>query len=680
MAHQLHYASLSRGVTGRAGFQFTARSAGTPPDAERLIERYMAYRPPPGSQPVEQCPLSLAYDQTRLGPVLICCRYLGEDYTGRPGNFLGHAVIASRAELDGLRPIELWRAPLWATTPAEFLTELDTVTAGDVIDPERVTGLLASAGDTGYGLLAALLDATRDTLAGQAGPVILVGDDVDRIALWIAAVSYSLPIGVARELSFVTYTAEPRLARHHLVGTTAQAWSAGRTDGVAFCVDSAQGVGGAEPAGQDRPPSLYSTTVTAAWRAGDLSEIDTLCAVAAGAVRTVAGGTGRDGGLDAAAALLAMCRGQPVADHHRQTALRVLESLPQHDQARLLDRTAASLAIVDGPTVHELFEGDSGHRLADLLVDRDWSAAPQVARLVYARHGRWHSERRTEMAGRLAALAAVAAAEDLGPAVAELWTDTDPTAAECLWLLEHLNHQVVGLPEVRDLLARALTTADLTEPDASRLARAVATRYPADISQPWPYDGPPNLPHRPAEPGNGSGADPGRLAATARLILGATGVTEGCVESRSAERLAESLDRLTWWYPHADPGVARRVLRHVAQAVAALPVPERLDVLCHAAPGTRELLVEDWLAHTPDEPDTRADLAEIAVRLRRCQVAVAPLDEYVVALSRRPLGFRRVHRTLERRDAALADGLRTLVGETGGGWKTVFRRPAGEPP
>jgi hypothetical protein len=397
-------------------------------------------------------------------------------------------------------------------------------------------------------------------------------------------------------------------------------------------------------------------------------------------VRTVAGGTGRDGGLDAAAALLAMCRGQPVADRYREAALRVLETLPDHDQARLLDRTAASLASVDGRTVRELFEGDSGHRLADLLVDRDWSTAPQVARLVYARHGRWHSERRTEMAGRLADLAAVAAPEDLGPAVAELWTDTDPTPAECLWLLEHLDQQVADLPELRHLLARALATADPAEPDVSRLARTVAARYPAGIRQPWPYDGPMDLPHRPAEPDNGSVTDPGRLAASARMLLGATGVTDGCAEGRVAELLAESLDRLAWWYPQADPGVAGRVLRHAARAVAGLPVAERLDVLRNAAPGTRELLVEDWLAHIPDEPDTRVDLAEIAVRLRRCRVAVRPLDEYVVALSRRPLGFRRVHRTLEQRDAALADGLRTLVADAGGGWRTVFRRPAGEPP
>ncbi|HEX6074244.1 MAG TPA: hypothetical protein VFZ32_03150 [Micromonosporaceae bacterium] len=673
MAHQLHYASLPKDATGRAGFQFTARSVETPPDAERLIERFMTYRPPAGSGAVEQCPVSLAYDRTRHGPVLVCCRYLGEDYTGRPGNFLGHAVIASRAELDGLRPIELWRAPFWASTPACALSELDSVTAGDAIDPERVTGLLANTGETGYELLAALLDATRDTFAGRAGPVILVSDDVDRVALWIAAVSYSLPIAVARDLSFVTYTAEPRLARHHLVGTTPQAWSVGRADGLAFHLDSVN-----PPDGM--PHSLYAATVTAAWRAGDLAEIDTLCAVAASAVRVIPGSTSRGAGLDAAAGLLALCRGQPVADRYQGTALRVLEALPDHDQMRLLDRTAASLASADGRTVHALLDGDDGHRLADLLVDRDWSAAPQVARLLYARHGRRHSDRRTEMAGRLVGLAASAGSEDLARAVAELWRDTGPSSVECLWLLEHLGQEVTDLPEVRALVTQALAKADLADPGTAVLARSVASRYPAGIRQSWPYDAPFDQPPEPGAPDSALAAAPDRLAASARVLLGAMGIAEGRAEGRATQRLAESADRLAWWYSYADPVVARRALRHGAAAIAALPVAGRADVLSNAAPGTRELLVDDWLTHLPDEPETRVDLAEIAVRLRGHRVTVRPLHDYLVALSRRPVGFRRVHRALEHRGGGLADDLRALVVEAGGGWRTVFRRPAGDLP
>ncbi|MGH3717058.1 MAG: hypothetical protein ACRDT4_26895, partial [Micromonosporaceae bacterium] len=283
MAEQLHYASVARGATGRAGFQFTARSDGARPELERVIERFMTYRPPGGVRAAADCPVSLAYEVTPYGAIAVCCRYLGEDYTGRPGNFLGHAVVAAPEELDGIRPIELWRSPIWAGTPATTLSTVDALAVGELVDPERVGLLLSGAGDAGYAQLAGLLDAVRDALAGQSGPVALVSDDVDTTALWIGAVSYSLPYAVARRLSFVTYTADPHLARHHLVGTTAQAWAASRSDRVSFALDQ----GGPVP--RLAPPSPYARAAAAAWRTGDLVEIDTLCAIAAVAARSATG-------------------------------------------------------------------------------------------------------------------------------------------------------------------------------------------------------------------------------------------------------------------------------------------------------------------------------------------------------------------------------------------------------
>ncbi|MGH3712311.1 MAG: hypothetical protein ACRDT4_02445, partial [Micromonosporaceae bacterium] len=108
-----------------------------------------------------------------------------------------------------------------------------------------------------------------------------------------------------------------------------------------------------------------------------------------------------------------------------------------------------------------------------------------------------------------------------------------------------------------------------------------------------------------------------------------------------------------------------------------LPAEDRLAVLRHAAAPTRELVVGDWLAHCPDEPAVRTDLAEIAVRLRGDGIGVPPLTEYLVALARRPLAFRKVHRALQQRGTGLADELRALVDDAGGGWRAVFRRPAG---
>jgi len=705
MAHQLHYASVAKGITGRAGFQFTARSPGAPAEAEPVIERFMTYRPPAGMTAVEACPVSLAYQASPHGGIVVCCRYLGEDYTGRPGNFLGHAVVAVPDELDGLRPIELWRAPFWAARPTEAGTlpavDLDP---GQAVDPDRVGTLLAAAGAPGYALLAAVLDATRDSLAGHSGSVTLVGEDVDQVALWIGAVAYSLPIGVARGMSFVTYTADPRVAGHHLVGTTPQAWAASRSDGVAYYVSPVR------PATPATTPSPYAEAAVAAWRTGDLAEIDTLCAIAAVACKSPDAGpvAARGGGLDAAAALLALCRGEPVEEHYSGAALQLLEHLPDHDRARLLDRTAASLAGADGRTVTALLDGDSGDQLADLLVDRDWSTAPQVGRLVYAQHGRRHSERRTEMAERLVDLAgpdpapdgpspdrpAGIGSEELAETIGELWIDADPSVGECVALLERLDRDTADNAAVRDIIARALTGADLAEETTLHLARTVVSRYPAGdaATGQWPYESPfqgaqpapalrqpaeTKLPTPPMRHARDSAASPERLAAGGRVVLAAASIADGCAEDAAPERLAEWADRLAWWYPYADPALATAALRRGAAILADLPVADRIETLRHAAETTRRLVTADWLSHTPDEPEARTDLAEIAVRLRGSEIAVAPLRDYLVALARRPLAFRRVHRSLQGRAAGLGDELRAMVDEAGGGWRAVFRRPAG---
>ncbi|MGH3662683.1 MAG: hypothetical protein ACRDTQ_12575, partial [Micromonosporaceae bacterium] len=713
MAHQLHYASIPRGATGRAGFQFTARSADAPPEVDRLVERFMTYRPP-ANAPVEQCPVSLAYDSTPHGAIMVCCRYLGADYTGRPGNFLGHAIVASDDELDGVRPIELWRAPWWASREAGgSLPTLETLQPGEAIDPDQVCRLLSRAGSAGYETLATLLDAARDTLAGQAGPVMLISEDVDRIALWIAAVSYSLPLAVTRTMSFVTYASDPLSASHHLVGATPQAWAASRSDGAAHFLPPlpetrARRLARRRP---QREPSPYAAAVTAAWRAGDLATIDTLCAVAATGVRDPDGrSTTRGGGLDAAAALLALCRGELVAEQHQEAALRLLEALPVVDQARVLDRTAASLADADGSTIAAVFQGLGGAQLADLLVDRDWSGAPQVARLVYSRHGRRHGERRVEMAGRLADLARVDAA-DFGQVIGQLWADTEPSAAECTRLLQLLEGRDLEQgggqadhPAVRAVVRRALANADPADPALTDLTRVVIDRYPTGQSadDSWP---PPEPPGSPGSPGSTGGhpvaaapvaadpvaadpvaADPvapETLTASARVLAAAAGLAERCAESSGAgsagaetsgaAQIAEHTDRLAWWRPYADATVSQRAVRCAASLLARLPVAVRVEVMRAAAVQAREMLVRAWLAGAADESATLADLAEITIRLSRCEVAVKPLTAHVVGLARRPFAFRRVHHELQSRSPGLGDELRALVDANGGGWRAVFR-------
>jgi hypothetical protein len=276
VAQQLHYTSAERGLAGHAGFQFVAESSSVTPDVRHVVMPFMSYRPPLDTPPQPdppQCaelPVSLCYQRVAGRVMVVQCRYLGQDYSGRYGNFLGHAVVAAPAELEGIRPIELWGAAFWAERPAstDTLAELAEVTPGPEISPDLVTRHVSSLGEPGYAQLGALLDAAVDCLAGRTGRVILSAERAGDVAVWIAALCYSLPFEVAAELSFTTYTADPEAAQQRLVGTTPDVLSAIARPGRAFRLD--------RPGGVVEPPSRFAQIVVDAWRSSNLETIDEL--------------------------------------------------------------------------------------------------------------------------------------------------------------------------------------------------------------------------------------------------------------------------------------------------------------------------------------------------------------------------------------------------------------------
>ncbi len=226
---QTYYTSCQQGLRGGKGFQINAATEGIEPSLLQQVERLGLYVPPvslpsrPSSEEIERFPVSLLFQRLGDGSaVLAQAKYTGADYSGRFGNYFTHSLISSDPERDlgreGLLPIELWGAVTWATTesPNTGLPSLGQLEAGGVIDPERISEFLAEGGRMPR--LPAFLTAVEGALS--TGRRVVIVDESQHVALWIAAASYALPRRLALRLTFNTYVKNPYQTEFLIVGTT----------------------------------------------------------------------------------------------------------------------------------------------------------------------------------------------------------------------------------------------------------------------------------------------------------------------------------------------------------------------------------------------------------------------------------------------------------------------------
>ncbi|MFG2005226.1 hypothetical protein ACGFNU_39385 [Spirillospora sp. NPDC048911] len=367
MAWQLHYTSARHGPTGRAGFQFVAETPGLPEGVRAAVTPHLSYRPPPNApldpdkDELEGFPVTFLYDRAGERALLLWCRYVGQDYSGRSGNFFAHAVVADPDELEGLRPAELWRAPLWSPHPGNTtaLPDLDELTPGAAFEPEMLAEWLANTypGDRNapYDLLGRLIDAIVTVLGQGHGRVVLVADDIEQIARWIAVVSYSLPVAMAARMSFVTYSADPAAAAQRLVGTTPDVWATAQhhtTTALSIDLQNPPGAGSRPNAGsasntpatsfedatragdtvRSGGPAGFGDTarfggmVARCWRALDFAGLDAL-----GELALLEPDRVDPDVLNRAAGLLALCRGDAAVSAAEEAAVAAM--LTRHGRA-----------------------------------------------------------------------------------------------------------------------------------------------------------------------------------------------------------------------------------------------------------------------------------------------------------------------------------------------------------
>ncbi|GIF08390.1 GTPase-associated protein 1-related protein [Actinoplanes siamensis] len=221
---QMYYTSCERGLAGYSGFQFNAATPGVSGAVLRRVEQATSYEPPrslgyePTAEQIAATPVNLCYLPGADGEPAILANtvFVGNDYSQRFGNYFVHALSLPAAEHDlgGALPIDFWRAGFWARAeaPGPELPELDPrPAAGFDVDAFLQDGRL--------GTLPRMLTAVERAIVAGERPVIVVHEETEQVARWIAALCRLLPPALAGRFAFATYQYRPGRGREHLVGT-----------------------------------------------------------------------------------------------------------------------------------------------------------------------------------------------------------------------------------------------------------------------------------------------------------------------------------------------------------------------------------------------------------------------------------------------------------------------------
>lgn len=219
---QHYYTSCERGISGGAGFQCKALSEGFSDADLRLVNSMIAYRIPPtlDEREINTHPVAFRYEYVDLGKcILVNSQSNGTDENGRPGNFFAHTVVTDPNDFEFFPPIMYWRHPFWKKQDAEARLDIPLEPAFEQ-DPsltlEQIWPFLASKKRKTWfiQLLSAVINYDL-----EKRPIIIL-DDTENIALWIAAITFALPPIYRHYLTFATYHHDPYQSTFRITGTT----------------------------------------------------------------------------------------------------------------------------------------------------------------------------------------------------------------------------------------------------------------------------------------------------------------------------------------------------------------------------------------------------------------------------------------------------------------------------
>lgn len=197
---QLTYTSVDALDGSLGGWQVKDRSPElTEPEAQAVLAlaatRLDFVEPPPrfpSAAEIAALPARLVTAQELGRSLLVHSAAAGNDASGRPGNVFTHALVIDD-QPGAPRPLEWWRSPGWLRPYGADAVRECTLGAppgpGGVVSAASVSGFLGRCNPHGLG---ALVDAVGRCF-GTDHRVVLVEDDPDTAALWLACVSFMLP-------------------------------------------------------------------------------------------------------------------------------------------------------------------------------------------------------------------------------------------------------------------------------------------------------------------------------------------------------------------------------------------------------------------------------------------------------------------------------------------------------
>lgn len=220
---QTYYTSCKKGQLGGAGFQFYSYSDGLSADELKEISIIGNYFPPlhlptqPSEEEVENLfPLAFSYFKLRSGRVGVCqSKYIGQDYSGRYGNFFSHCLILEAGSFP-FYPINLFKHPVFRQkltvleeNESEKPASLPTLSIEDlepIMDtgPEECGDFLSTSRESAFkGVIDALL------VQRTSNRRIVLADEPEYAYLWLKIITSSFPVELIKDITYTTYSFDP---------------------------------------------------------------------------------------------------------------------------------------------------------------------------------------------------------------------------------------------------------------------------------------------------------------------------------------------------------------------------------------------------------------------------------------------------------------------------------------